>query len=304
MTQKSTFQFALLGDNPYTPATYPTYERLIEEVNREVDIEWVLHVGDLKGGLVSCSDEEMLRYYELNQRFDKPFIVTPGDNDWLDCKRLDTGGYNEYERLETFRHMFYPVPGQTTGGNPMQVRQQSSSHLDFPEFVENVLWQKQGVVFATVHVVGLTEPPTDRRQWENRVDAASAWIRHTFDEANSINAKGVFLAMQADPWIFFGLPLLAENACPNCNQPRKSLEWLYPLLAEESLAFGKPVVLAVGDTHVFRVDKPLYTDGGDLVTNFTRVESFGHPLVHWVSVVVEPDSPWVFSFREQLVEQH
>jgi hypothetical protein len=74
------------------------------------------------------------------------------------------------------------------------------------------------------------------------------------------------------------------------------------VLREQSLAFGKPVVLAVGDTHIFRVDKPLYTDRNQLVENFTRVEVFGNPSVHWVNVLVEPDQPWVFSFREQLVE--
>lgn len=302
VNQDDTFQFALLGDNPYSPATYPIYERLIEHVNRDADIEWVLHVGDAKGGNASCSDTELLRYFDLNQRFEKPFIVTPGDNDWLDCKRRDAGGYDEYERLETFRRIFYPLRGQTFGNEPMQILQQSTAHLEFSEFVENAMWRKQEVVFATVHVVALTEPATDPRRWKKRVAAATAWIRRAFEEARTTDAKAVFLSMQADPWIFFGLPLMAANNCPNCNLPRKSLEWLYPLLAEESIAFEKPVVLAVGDTHVFRVDKPLYTDAGALVTNFTRVESFGHPLVNWVSVLVEPDSPWVFSFRQQLVE--
>ena len=64
------------------------YERLIEHVNSEADIAWVLHVGDVKGGSTSCSDEELFRYFDLNQRFEKPFIVTPGDNDWLDCIRM------------------------------------------------------------------------------------------------------------------------------------------------------------------------------------------------------------------------
>lgn len=295
------FQFALVGDNPYTPVTYPVYKRLIDDVDGHDAIEWVLHVGDVKGGNATCSDEKFTSRFELNQGFDKPFIVTPGDNDWLDCKRDDAGGYDEYERLEAFRRIFYPISGRSSGGELMQVRQQSSAHADFPEFVENVMWQKQGVVFATVHVVALTEPATDLRRWERRVAAASAWIRQAFEEARASDATGVFLAMQADPWIFFGLPLMAEGICPNCSQPRNSLEWLYPILVEESLAFDRPDVLAVGDTHIFRVDKPLYTDDGALVSNFTRIESFGHPLVHWVRVLVEPDSPWVFSFREQLV---
>jgi len=301
VTQKNAYQFALVGDNPYAAETYPKYERLIEQVNSQPHIQWVLHVGDVKGGDASCSDEELLRYFELNQRFNAPFIVTPGDNDWLDCKRLVAGGYDDYERLDAFRKLFYPVPGYSTGGKPMRVQQQSSAEAEFAEFVENAMWQKQDVVFATVHVVALTEPATDQARWDTQVAAASTWIRQAFAQARTTNAKGIFLAMQADPWVFFGLPALAGDRCSSCNKPRPTLEWLYPLLTEQTVEFGKPVVLAVGDTHVFRVDKPLYAEDGALVTNFTRVESFGSPSVHWVNVLVEPDTPWVFSFREQLV---
>lgn len=50
------------------------------------------------------------------------------------------------------------------------------------------------------------------------------------------------------------------------------------------------------------VDKPLYDQGtGQLVENFTRVETFGNPQVHWVRVVVDPDDPAVFSFHQQIV---
>ena len=66
--------------------------------------------------------------------------------------------------------------------------------------------------------------------------------------------------------------------------------------------YGRPVVLAVGDTHIFRVDKPLYDENGALVTNFTRLEVFGHPDVHWVRVDVDADSRSVFSFHQQLVD--
>jgi hypothetical protein len=49
--------------------------------------------------------------------------------------------------------------------------------------------------------------------------------------------------------------------------------------------------------------EPLYSpETGRLVENFTRVEVFGDPSVHWVRVLVEPDRPGVFTFREELVE--
>ncbi len=298
---QSAFEFALVGDNPYSSATYDNYIRLIEQVNSQTDIQWVIHLGDVKGGGQSCSDEELESRFELNQRFNPAYVITPGDNDWLDCKRADAGGFNEYERLDAFRRLFYPTPGFSTGGRPMPVSQQSEG-AEFSEFVENMMWQREGVVFATVHTVALTVAATDPLQLQRRNAAATAWIEAAFERAKQIDAKGVFLAMQADPWIVFGLPALTRRVCATCLEPRATLEWLYPVLREQSLAFDKPVVLAVGDTHIFRVDKPLYTESNQLVENFTRVEVFGNPLVHWVNVLVEPDKPWVFSFRQQLLD--
>lgn len=294
-------EFALLGDNPYSPVTYEPYVRMIEHVNQQSGLQWVIHLGDVKGGASSCSDAELTRYFELNQRFDLPFIVTPGDNDWLDCKRSAAGEFNDYERLDAFRKIFYPSPGFSTGKRPMAITQQSQGS-NFSEFVENAMWDYQGVVYASVHVVALTAPATEQAVFERRIAAASAWIKAAFDRAHDIEAKGVFLAMQADPWIVWGLPPLLRRDCASCAEPRATLEWLYPLLVEASLAFDKPVVLAVGDTHIYRVDKPLYTEFGRLVENFTRVESFGNPYTHWVRVRVEPDTAWVFSFQQQIVK--
>jgi hypothetical protein len=59
-------------------------------------------------------------------------------------------------------------------------------------------------------------------------------------------------------------------------------------------------VLTVGDAHVFRVDKPLY-DAADLITNFTRVESFGEAQVLWVRVVVDPATNHVFEFHQEII---
>jgi hypothetical protein len=186
------FSFALVGDNPYSSATYDKYIRLINEINRTSGIEWVVHLGDVKGGGEECSDEELNRRFQLNQRFEPAYIVTPGDNDWLDCKREAAGGFNEYERLEVFRNLFYPRPGFSTGGNPIPISQQSEDN-EFAEFVENAMWEHESVVFATVHTVALTAPATDTAEKQKRDAAGAAWIEAAFERANASNAKGVFL---------------------------------------------------------------------------------------------------------------
>lgn len=297
------FEFALLGDNPYPPENVPRFEALIADVNRHSELEWVVHLGDiLRPSLVTCSNEMLRARFNLYQGFDAPFVFTPGDNDWFDCWQEAAGGFDEYERLDYLRKLFFPNPRQTTGGRAMEVQSQGSQ-ADFEEFVENAMWTHNDVVFSTVHLVGLTRSPTDPARAERRMDAALAWISETFRLATALESPGVFIATQADPWFVSGLPALVSRRCPDCLQPRPGLERLYPVLEQESLAFGRPVVLAVGDTHVFRVDKPLYSSQtGLLVENFTRVEPFGHPYVHWVRVTVQPDEGAVFAFREEIVD--
>jgi hypothetical protein len=76
-------------------------------------------------------------------------------------------------------------------------------------------------------------------------------------------------------------------------------------LERETLAFGKPVVYVHGDTHIFRVDKPLVgSASGRMIENFTRVETFGFPDTHWVRAAVDPGNPNVFSFRPEIVKEN
>jgi hypothetical protein len=62
-----------------------------------------------------------------------------------------------------------------------------------------------------------------------------------------------------------------------------------------------------GDTHYFRVDKPLLDSNGMRLENFTRVETFGDNAanglndVHWVKALVDPKSRDVFAFQAQIV---
>lgn len=82
------------------------------------------------------------------------------------------------------------------------------------------------------------------------------------------------------------------------NQPSGFAEFKAALAAEVE-EFGKPVVLVHGDTHTFRIDNPLPG-----LSNFTRVETFGSPQVHWVRASADARSPQVFSFQPEFVEEN
>jgi hypothetical protein len=61
-------------------------------------------------------------------------------------------------------------------------------------------------------------------------------------------------------------------------------------------------VLVHGDSHYFRIDKPLVgTRTGRRIEHFTRVETFGENDNHWLHVTVEPGSPNVFVFDQRIV---
>ena len=78
-------------------------------------------------------------------------------------------------------------------------------------------------------------------------------------------------------------------------------------LRSNVIAFRKPVAYVHGDSHYFRVDKPLQDEQGRRLENFTRVETFGDNAgnglndVQWVKVYVDPRSREVFSYQPQIV---
>jgi hypothetical protein len=82
-------------------------------------------------------------------------------------------------------------------------------------------------------------------------------------------------------------------------------------LRRNTLNFGRPVVLAHGDTHTPRIDKPMTAPTVAVVPaapnparveNFSRIETFGFPDTHWIRVSVDPNSKNVFSFELETVD--
>jgi hypothetical protein len=89
------------------------------------------------------------------------------------------------------------------------------------------------------------------------------------------------------------------------NVPLDAFDNIVQKIADLSKAFGKPVLLLEGDSHVFIADKPL--ENGNAVhhvttqaPNLTRIVVQGStttPLTEWLRVRVDPASPAVFSWE-------
>ena len=287
------FSFALIGDYPYFPRELPGVPHLIEDL-RSAELRFVLHLGDLHNPRSTPCSEALLRErFGWLERTGHPFVLTPGDNDWADC------GGDTAAPLEALRRIFFADPTRANGTTPFPVVSQRAP-------VENLRWQIDDVVFATVHLVHPTRLPLlDRATHAEKTrlrDAGLEWIDAVFETATERRARGVFLAAQANLWFTSTLPSYARAASPDLLETSELMRPVRARLLEHVRAFGQPVVMANGDSHYFRIDKPLFDEAYEIVETFTRVEGFGSPHGHWVRVHVDAERPELFSFRQEIVE--
>ncbi len=305
------FSIALIGDLPYSPAQEPEFVNLMADLD-QVKIAFTVHDGDFKGGSVPCKDElYQLRLKQFNDS-KHPFFYVFGDNEWTDCHRAAAGGYNPFERLSYLRSLFSPNDQRSMGQKQLPLERQSA------EFPENIRWNYGGVLFVGLHVPGSNNGLTTRvdfkasaeQEYAQRNAANLQWLQDSFALAAEQHAAGVMLFVQANMWDFI----------PAANLT--GYEDFIVALAAETKAFGKPVVLVNGDSHYFRIDKPLpsklpsevkdsefpfimpWESSAPRLPNFTRVETFGNPNSHWVKANIDRHDPNVFSFEEHIVEKN
>ena len=117
--------------------------------------------------------------------------------------------------------------------------------------------------------------PEDPAEWEARDRATTAWMRQTFARARAGRRAAVLLVAQANPGFDMADPTRSPARDPRTLLPADGFHNFLRALREETVAFRKPVVPVHGDSHYFRVDKPLLDAQGRRVENFTRVEPPG-----------------------------
>lgn len=271
------FTFAAIGDLPY--GSTQELADMAAQVNRQ-PVAFTIHVGDIKSGGSRCSDEAFMTVRSLFDRFDKPLIYTPGDNEWTDCHRRSCGSYDPLERLEKLRALFFATP-ESLGRRRLSLQTQGSD-ARHARHVENRRWHHGKLSFATLHLVGSNnnwqpELPSVS-EFAAREEANLAWLRDTFAQARSRNDIAVVLAMQADT--FFGKP------GPDSGFTR----WL-AALADEVARWRKPVLLIQGDTHAYRVDRPLKQADGTPLPQLLRVVVPGERDADAVLVEVDEGQP-------------
>jgi hypothetical protein len=323
--QNAAFQFAAVGDTAYTIKGETEFDRTLAAMNKE-GLAFVVHVGDFEADprpytrspdkiSMPCTDESFSRVLDSFGKSAHPFVLTPGDNDWTDCHLLKARQVDPLERLAKLREMFYPE-GKSLGAKTMPVVSQSKD-AGFAKFRENLTWTHGGIPFVTFHTVGSNDnkrrtPEMDAEQAE-REAANLAWLKKAFAAARQSNAPGLVLITQANVnfenhWT----PMLRDRyvrSVEGSQMPKEQAESAYDpyvnALADEMENYDKPVLFIHGDTHLFRINKPLLSKKTKrFFENFTRLEVFGDPESHWVRVTVDPAKAGLFVIEPEIVAEN
>jgi hypothetical protein len=304
------YTVGLFGDLPYGAAGKVEYPRLLADMNAARP-SFAIYDGDLKaGGDGACTDQLYLQHKDWFNSLRFPVVVTPGDNDWTDCWGRygpGTGGYDPEERLNFERNTFFSTDF-SLGAKPMRVERESSQ-AGYEAYRENARWVAGPVMYLTVNFQGSNDNlPHAGVDGETRSDAEIArqtaehnarqaadmhWLQESYAKAKQLGLEGVVVTWQSDP---------------NFNNEGKlqplqydGLVALRDELRKQVIAFPGQSLLVHGDSHYFKIDKPLNYDNGQVVEKFTRLETFGASNTHWVSLTVDPHDPQLFSLRTQFV---
>lgn len=314
---------AVFGDWPYSQDLLTNAHLLTNSVNADRRVDLVMHLGDIHSGSMPCTSARIAYDYQTGtgspiptsnpgwnqsvfaafQKFKAPVVYTPGDNEWSDChksKELSSGA--PLKELAAVRELFFAKPGVSLGQREKRVMSQAdhfdAAHPSDSQFVENVMWEDSRVVFATFNMPGGSNDDEDTWSGPFRDDAAQAlerqerdganlrWLAAAFELANEEHARAVVIGLQADMWD------LEKGAGHLTNYTP-----FVTALANSSVAFGRPVLVLNGDSHVFNDgDQPLADPSSTLgqihntqaVPNLTRVvvEGSGEGR-HWLRLTID-----------------
>jgi hypothetical protein len=238
----------------------------------------------------------------------------PGDNDWTDCWGRYGPSTLPYspdpeERLNFERNLFFSTD-RSLGQQTLKITRQTVEG-----YPENQRWKLGPVVYLGLNVQGSNDnyPYHDtetgvgvpvrsdaeiQRQRNEEIARKAAdfrWLEAGFDYAKQVHAKAVMIIWQANP------NFNNEDHLTNPHDWDALPDYVNELRTLTE-AFDGQVALVHGDSHYFKVDKPINrSTGGGVLANFTRLETFGARNTHWVSVRIDASNPNVFIIEPRIV---
>ena len=308
------FHFGLWGDMPYAKAKDELkMPALLASINAS-QIAFSIYDGDIKDGSSQCTDKVFSDAISMFNSMTMPVIYVPGDNEWTDCHRLNNGGYDNLERLSYMRKVMF-AKSESFGKTKFKLEHQGKTG---EKFVENTRFSYGNIMFIGLNVPGSNNNKVldekdcsnksartpahcaaDNAEYIERDSANIAWMKESFANAKAQKSPGIVVTIQADP----GFDLPETEEIDESKHPSVSgyTNFLNALVSETEKYIGQ-VLLVHGDTHFFKIDKPLYSPS-KILSNLTRVQTFGSPSIHWVRVSVDPRTSNVFTIQPVIVKQ-
>ena len=97
MAKDRPVRFLAIGVLPYNADQATLLNQLVKQSRKE-RFEFLMHVGDIQGGGIPCTDTLATIIRDLFRKYPRPVVYTPGDNECTDCA-VDGG-----EPLERVHH--------------------------------------------------------------------------------------------------------------------------------------------------------------------------------------------------------
>jgi len=182
-------------------------------------LAFVVHVGDIGSARLGCTDAWVEARKAQFARIRHPFILIPGDNEWVDCRE-------PLERLAAWRKTFC-------------FQEKIALARQAGEFCEHLRWEAGGFVFVALNVQG-SNNNVRQPEFGPRMQAVYAWLEEAARLAEK--RRGLIVLIQADPFTVL---------------PHDGFAAFRDKLAELGKRMPGKVVLVHGDTHIYRDDEPI-----------------------------------------------
>lgn len=254
-----TLTFAAMGDVPYAPLEYDLLREHLEDLGE--DIDFVVHLGDIKRGLPLCPEFFYSSAAEVLKASPKPVFILPGDNEWNDCSDPAAAWTFWQKHFDRFEQRWE---------HPFQVHRPKVHSENFAFVAEGVLIIGINIVGGRVH---------DEAEWRARHAADARWVSHALTE--------------------IGPQCRAAIVCGHARPTVVHDDFFIPL-AKSAEAFQKPMLYIHGDGHKwdyeqrFKVDnlQRLQVDQGGIARPV---------LIHVTgdAETCEPGSPFEFDRRKE-----
>ncbi|MGF6772890.1 hypothetical protein P3T18_005384 [Paraburkholderia sp. GAS199] len=286
------YAFAVIANTMQSSADEPSAQRLIEAINRDRDVSFIVYDGNLKGAKEACRDTLYERRQALLETARTALFFIPGQHDWADCGTTEAGGFDPVERLDLLRQMFF-TDASSMGQNPLPLTRESEVSRFHP-YRENVRWQVGDTVF-----VGLNAPSPNNHyltaggrngEFEDRVIANAFWLEHAAEYAKRRDARAIVVFIQGDfdPERYERPDRFAWLRFARNTRRDGFLEFKRSLVKLAQIFRGPVLVIHCDDERAsagFTIDQPLRNDKGVLVTNLTRVALAPHDrLNQWIEI--------------------